>query len=250
MPPPINPNNKDILFADDVTQVIVNLNNDRVQLATDTANEIERINIYEKNWKISTNLTKFAVLSISKSRPSPIYMNDGRRIQFKSEIKILGLTLKRTGFVQHITNRIIIAKRQTKKIKRFVKLKTKTKMNLYKALVRPTIEYPVVPLSLASASQISKMQKVQNQNIRFITAYDDQFDYEMTMEEKHQRLQLEPINTRLYERKIKTWERFAEKETTMYEISQREIDTPFLDHLWWPNTAISCTLPPPPPKYL
>ena len=51
-------NSMDILFADDVTQVIENKNNDRQQLAIDTEREIKRINDYESKWKIMTNTTK------------------------------------------------------------------------------------------------------------------------------------------------------------------------------------------------
>ena len=48
MPPPANVNNNDVIFADDVTQIIQNLRNDRGALAEATALEIERINDYEK----------------------------------------------------------------------------------------------------------------------------------------------------------------------------------------------------------
>ena len=100
-------------------------------------------------------------------------------------MKILGLTLKRTEAVSHITNRINIAESQTGKLRRFAQLKTNTKLKLYKSLIRPIIEYPIVPnaLALASKSQLRKMQKVQNRNVRMITCNNNMFD-NMTLAEK------------------------------------------------------------------
>ena len=70
MPPP-GPNAMDICFADDVTQIIENKRNDRTQLARDTETEIKRINDYERRWKITTNMTKFTILTISSSVQFP-----------------------------------------------------------------------------------------------------------------------------------------------------------------------------------
>ena len=94
------------------------------------------------------------------------------------------------------------------------------------------------------------MQRIQNKNIKFITAFDNNYNINMTIEQKHLMLKLETFNTRLYERKLKTWEKFAEKETEIYNHSQRETNTPFLTHPWWPNTAMSCLEPPPIPRYV
>ena len=63
------PSTTDIYFADDVTQIIENFRDDRRQLVRDTESEIDRINKYEKLWKINTNVNKFGQLSISKLRP-------------------------------------------------------------------------------------------------------------------------------------------------------------------------------------
>ena len=58
---------------------------------------------------------------------------------------MLGLTLKRTGTSTHVNHRINLAKIQTSKIKRFIKLDPKVKLHLYKALIRPLLEYPRIP---------------------------------------------------------------------------------------------------------
>ena len=203
MPPP-GPNATDIIFADGVTQIIENLRNNKEALARETETEIERINTYEKKWKISTNVGKFSLMSISKLKPAAVRIN-GNRIDFKNEIKILGLTLKRTGIVKHISDRINNAKIQTKKIKRFARLNTKTKSHLYKALVRPILEYPVVPVALASKTQLLKIQSIQNKNMKFIARYDQEMQGK-NIKEIHKHLCIEPINTRLNSRLKKNWE--------------------------------------------
>ena len=94
--------------------------------------------------KIKTNVNKFNLLSISKSRPSPVTI-DNILIPFKNVCNILDLKLKRTGIISHITSRISMAKTQTQKLKRFNGLNMNTRLHLYKALIRPILEYPVIP---------------------------------------------------------------------------------------------------------
>ena len=123
--PNAGPNCKDIIFADNITQIVENHLNNREELAADTETEITRIDKYESKWKIKTNMTKFNLLSISKTRPSPIYI-DNRHIPFKSQCNTLGLKVKRTGTTAHIGDRIRSAKAQTQKLKRFSGLNMKT----------------------------------------------------------------------------------------------------------------------------
>ena len=185
---------------------------------------------------------------MSKSRPERVIIN-GRRIPVDNEIRFLGLKLKRTGFVNHITERIRLAKIQTNKLKRFIHLKTKTKLHLYKALVRPLLEYPVIPISLASNTQMLKLQRVQNRNIKIITKYDEQYD-NLTMEELHHRLDLETINTRLNIRLMKLWNKMELKENELYEASMQANYGLFLDHSWWPRVATKYQQDIPDPIYV
>ena len=45
-----------------------------------------------------------------------------------------------------------------KKNKRFIKLDPKVKLHLYKALVRPLMEYPIIPNGIQSKAHLKKMQ--------------------------------------------------------------------------------------------
>ena len=97
-----------------MTQIIENYDNDRDLLANDTVNEIQRINKYENRWKIMSNLTKLNIVSISKTRPTQIVIDNGQTT-FANKMKILGRKLRRTGIISHITDRISSAKQQTQK---------------------------------------------------------------------------------------------------------------------------------------
>ena len=213
IPPPADINNSDVIFADDVTQIIQNLREDRGALAEATVLEIERINDYEKKWKIQTSINKFSLLSISKLRPEPVVVNNNQ-IPFKNEIKMLGLTLKRTGATSHVTNRINLAKIQSGKIKRFIKLEPKIKLHLYKALIRPLMEYPVIPNGIQLPTHIKKMQIVQNRNLKFVAAYSDQSNN--TAEELHLHYNIEPMNVRMYDAVEKLWTKIETKEPEIH----------------------------------
>ena len=139
-------------------------------------------------------MTKFTMLSVSKSRPAPVVV-DGRQINFDNEIKTLGLSLRRTGIVKHLGDRARIARNQTSKIKRFVNLSTQTKRHLYKALIQPVIEYPIIPVATASDTQLLKLQRIQNKNIKFMVANDTEL-CNKTLQECHEKLELDPVNRR------------------------------------------------------
>ena len=242
--PRAGPNSEDVIFADDITQIIQNLEGNKEQLKMDTEREIDRVNSYEKRWKIMTNTTKFKIMSVSKTRPLQIEV-DNRLRPFANECNILGLKLKRTGTVSHITDRIRSAKNQTQRLKRFINLNEKTKSHLYKALIRPVLEYPVVPNVNASKSQMKKMQRVQNRNLKMIAKNTE--NENKTIKELHEIYGYEPINIRLFCAAEKLWHKFQAKEPEIQNRSQIENRNRKRDHSWWPRTAkkLSRGLPPP-----
>ena len=108
----------DVIFADDVTQIVEYRGIDREQLAVQSEKEIVKANEFKNLWKIKTNATKFEMISISKTQSYLISVSNNN-MQFTNDINLLGLTLTRTGFTKHINNKINLAKQQLLKLKRF-----------------------------------------------------------------------------------------------------------------------------------
>ena len=157
-------------------------------------------------------------------------VNEDILLSFSNQIKILGLTLKRTGIKQHITNRINLAKIQTNKLRRFSALDANIKFHLYKALIRPTLEYPIIPNGLTSTTNLLKMQQIQNKNLKLIAQNRDH--HKETMQQLYKRYEIETINTRFYRATYKLWNKIGEREPELHNKSMRENNFPFLDHSW------------------
>ena len=67
LPQPVFVTDTEVIFADDISQIIENHDNDKEELAVQLEREIVRVNEYEKLWKIKTNATKFKMISVSKT---------------------------------------------------------------------------------------------------------------------------------------------------------------------------------------
>ena len=84
------PGSTDVLLADDVTQIVEYPHSSKRMLALRTEHKIDRVNTFEKQWKIKTNKNKSKLLSVSKTRPATVSM-DGRAIPFAPSITTLGI---------------------------------------------------------------------------------------------------------------------------------------------------------------
>ena len=111
---------------------------------------------------------------------------DGNNLEFSNKINILGFSLGRTGFRGHIGSKIATTRGRNAKLKRIRNLGSKTKCHLYKSLVRSALEYPNIPMCKMTKENKDKLVKFQNGVI------------------------IEPFNTHMYRRAVKTWERFKE----------------------------------------
>ena len=174
-----------------------------------------------------TNINKFNWLLISKLKPHQV-VSEGRVMNFSNEIKILGLTLKQTGKRQHITKKINLAKVESNKFKRFSRLDAKIKLHLYKRLIRPILEYPIIPSGITSMTNMMKMQQIQNKNLCMIAQNMECFTE--SIEQLHERYQTETINTRFYRVILKLWNTMGERAHEIYNKSLRENNSLFLDH--------------------
>ena len=84
--PPAGPGCLDTIFADDITQVITSPSKSKAMLKIKVEREIERINKYERAWKIQTSEEKFKIIPIAQYKTKKINVN-GRDIDTCNEGK-------------------------------------------------------------------------------------------------------------------------------------------------------------------
>ena len=196
MPPPAT-DGINILYADDITQIVIQPGKSRNMLAKKVEKEIKNINTFENKWKIKTNTSKFTILPLAIKKTSPITI-DGEIIPYANTAKILGLKLNRQGYSNQIKDTARKTTAALHTIKRFEKLDTNIKLHLVKACVLPILTYPVYTLNALSCSQTLSLQKIQNKALRF--AFGEKYPYTKTTEELHQQANIEAINITLYNR--------------------------------------------------
>ena len=202
-PNPLYKNTFINLFADDTVHVVTSENSGphKIQNARHKLkNELKLTLEWERKWKIKTNTNKIKVGFFGTTRQQmDIHNNlviDNVTIPFDPTIRILGFTLNhRAGHSSHVIQRVCIATNNLKKLYRFKSASPKTKLQLYKSLISPLLEYPSVHMSSSPATYISKLQKVQNKALRFI------YNYEITdyvpSQFMHLQANLDPLNVRL-----------------------------------------------------
>ena len=254
--PETPPNVINVAYADDITQIIMYPGKGKQMLALNTRREIERINEYEKKWKIKTNKNKFQLLSISKTKPPEIRINN-EKIDYKDQVNILGLNIKRTGISIHIKQKLAQARIRKGKLKRFDKLTPKIKIHLYKSLTRPVFEYPNTPICIMSKTNQSKIQSFQNANITQIhnrqnnnnNRQNNNNNNRQTTEQLHNLYKVDTINTRIHNRATKTWEKIRELYPEIVTRSENINQNVTPDHYWWPRIAKYVNQQQPQPQY-
>ncbi len=192
----------DTIFADDITQVITTPSKSKEMMRVKVQREIERINNYEKAWKIQTSKEKFKIIPIAQYKKKIIYVN-GREINTCTEGKFLGLQIRSTGISSHCNNAINKGKAVLTKLRRFSNLPSQTKATLVKALLIPVIEYPPIPMCSISNTQKLKMQRVINKALKFINSHENN---DARLEELHAKYNIIPLNISINMRAKKIWE--------------------------------------------
>ncbi len=104
LPPPEH-DCMDTMYADDITQVITTPSKSRLMMKVKVEREIERINKFERKWKIKTSEEKLKIIPIAQLKPKKITVN-GKEIETCNNSKLLGLNISATGFVGHITKTV------------------------------------------------------------------------------------------------------------------------------------------------
>ena len=240
--PPPQGSSEYVAYADDITQIVTwggaKPRPTEVRLARKTEEAIQSINDFENKWKIATNQSKFTVVPLGQFINEPIMVN-GRRIEHSRTGTVLGLEIGKRGIAPHTSARIRQANVQLTKIKRFGNLPERLKSHLYKALIRPILEYPPVPLDTISKSQQLKLQRVQNRAVRWIANWVP--PYRETLEETHMRLGLEPLNVRIHRMSRKVWQRVEAYDEEVY---QRLVTAePISTNKWFPR-SLPLVVPP------
>lgn len=231
LPSPIIGQN--IVYADDITQIIGYEGKSKTIMNLRTEREIENVNNYEKQWKIKTNVNKFTPIRLGATTGEPLLVSQDL-VDFIDEGKTLGLKVTRTGYAKHVKERRGKAIEALIKLFRFREMPPKIKTHLVKAMVLPVLEYPPIPLHSLSKNQISKLQKIQNKALRFAT--NQRYPYTMTTAQIHHYTKTKPINIKLHERAVKIWETLENQENQTYFELRENHENMQRYNKWFPSS--------------
>ncbi|KAG0724360.1 hypothetical protein GWK47_005185 [Chionoecetes opilio] len=210
-----------VLYADDVSQVVFHPGRSSAMLNARTSREIARVSTYEEEWKIQTNVNKF------KPTPAPGGWCSGglpgQRDRPRPQDLQLRIRLTRVNPSALAT------------LYRFRDLDANLKLHLVKALVLPVLTYPPVPLHALSKNSISKLQRVQNAAIRFVVNH--KWEDFVTMELLHGAVDLPAVNVRLHHLASQVWLRMQEEDWEQFRALQELSDAaPDRSHGWFPRS--------------
>ncbi|KAG0711334.1 RNA-directed DNA polymerase from mobile element jockey [Chionoecetes opilio] len=237
-----------VLYADDVSQVVFHPGRYSAMLNARTEREVARISAFEEEWRIKTNLAKFSVIPMATQNPPPL-MVDGRVVDFQASGTVLGLQVSSRGYVSHVASRVRRAKSALFTLYRFRDLDAGLKLHLVKALVLPVLTYPPIQLHALSRTAISKLQRVQNAALRFVVNH--RWDDFVTMESLHESVDLPAINVRLHHMASQVWLRMQEEDWEQFLVLQELSDAaPDRSHGWFPRSQRALRDDPDPaPRY-
>lgn len=239
--PTVTTDSLNLLYADDITQIITYSGKSKKMMAKKVEREIKLVNDYEKKWKIKTNTGKFKIIPLAVKKKEPITI-DGNILPYSSEGTILGLHMNTRGILPQIKHNKSKASAALTTMKRFDTLPTHMKLHLVKACVLPILTYPSYPLNSIAKTPMFSLQKIQNKALRF--AYGQRHPYTMNTKELHQTAKLKTINEIVYKR----GELIRNKLT---DIKKDEIYTQILqqndnsEHGWFRKPIVSLNKPKP-----
>ena len=128
-------------------------------------------------------------------------------------------------------------------------LDPKIKLRLYKTLLRPILEYPILPMCIASYSNKQVLQSFQNISLRQVVG-GRRGGWNTTAAELHEQLGIEPINVRIHQLATKAWEKVRVLSPDLVERSENVQDERGRrDHLWWKRISPYVNSPEPLPRY-
>lgn len=244
LPPPSTGNY--IAYADDVTQITGYGGRSKEIMNRKTERDIEKVNDFERKWKIKTNINKFTPLRLGNINGESLVV-DGEAVEFQKEGKTLGLKITRTGYKKHIDDRRRKAMGSLTKLFRLREMPTKIKTHLVKALVLPVLEYPPIPTQALSNRQISRLQKIQNKALRFAT--NQRYPYTMNTRQIHEYTRTKPINIKLHQRATKIWKQLEDLKNPTYENLRNNLYSTNRYSKWFPSSLAKSLGREPIPRY-
>ncbi len=88
------------MYADDVTQIITAPSKSKNMLKLKAERAIDRINRYERKWKIKTSEEKLKIIPLAQCKTKPVTVN-GRNLNTSKNEEFLGLKIQVTGITGH-----------------------------------------------------------------------------------------------------------------------------------------------------
>ena len=233
---PVSDAGINVLYADDVSQIVFHPGRSSRMTNARTSREIARINNFEKEWKIRTNLAKFSVIPLATRTPAPLIV-EGDDVGLSMRGSLLGLSVSTGGYTGHVSQRVSKAKAALTKLYRFRDLAIGLKLHVIKSLVLPILTYPPVPLHVLSKTAISRLQKVQNSALRF--AFGTRWDDFTSSESLHEAASIPALNVRLHDMAAKVWQRMEDEEWGQYLVLKTmHEETPQRQHAWFPRSLL------------
>jgi ribonucleases P/MRP protein subunit RPP40 len=146
--------------------------------------DLEKIFQWSLDWQMLFNADKCTVLHMGRNNKEVVYKMGANEIKKVTQEKDLGVIVDRTG---KSSEQCVLAVKKANSIlgmiKRNIKFKSKNIMiKLYKALVRPRLEYCVQFWSPFLRKDIDMMERVQKRATRLIEGFKD-MSYEQRLAE-------------------------------------------------------------------
>ena len=203
LPDPIYSDTIITQFADDVVHCVTSniKGKNKIKNVKDKLEEeLKKTLDWEIKWRIKSNENKSKV-GVSGTTVRNIaalggIKSNNKQIEICNSIKVLGYTIdsrkNSTTHIKEITNK---ANNNLKRLRRFQCAPPKIKKHLFKALVLPLIEYPYLQLYNSGKMNISKIQKMLNKGLRYIT--NTKLKDKITSKSLHEANKIIPMNIRL-----------------------------------------------------
>ena len=161
------------LFADDSTlHIVIKSTNDRALCAESLQQDLNNIETWVSSWCVTFNASKTEEMIISRKRDQnhpPLYFMKNK-LEPTGSITLLGVTISNTlSWAQHISG---IAKKTAKRLYILGRarnlLPQQARIVIYKAYIRPLMEYASPVWNGAGTSSLKMLDRLQKKAIRLL----------------------------------------------------------------------------------